>query len=510
MSHPRRLAAALLVAAAPLLAASPSWSAAPAKGPGSIEVVELHSDTSPLVSIRLQFNAGSIYDPPGKEGVASLTGLMIAQAGTRKHTYSALTEAFYPMAASIGVDVDREVAVLEGTVHRDQLDAYAGLLEEALLQPSFAESDFQRNKAQLLSTLTDTLRAGSDELLGLEAIQDEIFAGHPYGHPAEGTVEALQRLTIDDVKAFYREHFTQGSLMLGIAGGYPQGPKGAVARLTKDLSALPAGKKGRKELPAAPRLAGRNITLIEKQTSTVGISLGFPLPVNRSDPDYFPLMVANSYLGEHRSFYGRLMTELRSARGLNYGDYSYIEYLANPPGTEEPTPNVPRRQQYFSVWIRPVAPADAQFALRNALYEVQNLHDRGMAQKDFEATRDLLVNYSKLWAGSLSTRLGFLMDSRFYGTPYYIDEIEARLKTLTLEQVNAAARKYLDPASFDAVLVTGNAQALKDALEKDAPNPKKYTNPVAPAVLEADKTIQALKIQPAKIEVVPVDQVFQK
>jgi zinc protease len=250
--------------------------------------------------------------------------------------------------------------------------------------------------------------------------------------------------------------------------------------------------------------------LIEKQTSTVGISLGFPLPVNRADPDYFPLMVANSYLGEHRSFYGRLMTELRSARGLNYGDYSYIEYLANPPGTEEPTPNVPRRQQYFSVWIRPVAPADAQFALRNALYEIQNLQNRGMAQKDFEATRDLLVNYSKLWAGSLSTRLGFLMDSRFYGTPYYIDEIEARLKTLTLEQVNAAARKYLDPASFDAVLVTGNAQALKDALEKDAPSPKKYTNPVAPAVLEADKTIQALKIQPAKIEVVPVDQVFQK
>lgn len=263
-------------------------------------------------------------------------------------------------------------------------------------------------------------------------------------------------------------------------------------------------------MPPIPRASGRSITVIEKQTSAVGINLGFPLPVNRSDPDYFPLMVANSYLGEHRSFYGRLMYELRGARGLNYGDYSYIEYWNNPPGTEQPTPNVPRRQQYFSVWLRPVAPADAQFALRDALYEIRKLRDQGMTKQDFEATRDLLINYSKLWAGRLSDRLGILMDSKFYGTPYYIDEIEARLKTMTLEQVNAAARKYLDPTNFDAILVTGNAQQLKDVLQKDAPSPKKYTNPVAPAVLEADKTIEALKIQPAKIEVVPADQVFQK
>ncbi|HEX3527207.1 MAG TPA: pitrilysin family protein [Thermoanaerobaculia bacterium] len=502
MNDHRRLTAAFVLLAA-LLAGSPLLGA-PVH---PVDVVELHSDTSPLVSIRLQFNAGSIYDPPGKEGLASLTGLMIAEAGTRKHSYSALAEAFYPMAASIGVNVDREVAVIAGTIHRDQLDAYTGLFEEALFQPAFAESDFQRNKALLLSILTDTLRAGSDELLGLEMLQDQIFAGTPYGHPAEGTVESLQRLTVADVKAFYQEHFTRGGLLVGVAGGYP---KGYVERLANDLAALPAGTQERKALPPVRQAAGRAITLIEKQTSTVGINLGFPLPVNRSDADYFPLMVANSYLGEHRSFYGRLMNQLRGARGLNYGDYSYIEYWNNPPNTEQPTPNVPRRQQYFSVWIRPVAPADAQFALRDGLYEVRKLHDEGMSRQDFEATRDLLINYSKLWAGRLSDRLGFLMDSKFYGTPYYIDEIEARLKTMTLEQVNAAARKYLDPTNFDAVLVTGNAAQLKDVLQKDDPSPKKYTNPVAPAVLEADKTIQALKIQPTKIEVVPVDQVFQK
>lgn len=499
-----RKSAATLLAALPLVAAAPAWAAPAATAP---EVVELHSDASPLVSIRLQFDAGSIYDPPGKEGLAALTGLMVAQSGTQKRSYSDLLEALFPMAASIGLNTDREVALINGTVHRDRLDAYTELLEEALLRPAFAESDFQRNKEQLLAFLTNTLRSGSDELLGLEALQDEIFAGHPYGHPAAGTVESLQRLTLDDVKAFYKQRYTQGGLMLGVAGGYP---KGYVDRLKKDLSALPAGQKGRMDLPAPPKLSGRNFTLIDKETASVAINFGLPLPINRSNPDYFPLMVANSYLGEHRTFYGKLMNELRGNRGLNYGDYSYIEYWLNPPFTDYPAPNVPRRQQYFSVWIRPVVPVDAQFALRAGLNEVQKLHDQGMTKADFEATRNLLINYSKLWAQSLDLRLGVLMDSKFYGMPPYIEEIENRLKSMTVEQVNAAARKYLDPSSLAVVMITSNAEQLKDTLQKDGPSPKTYNTQAAAAVLEADKTIQSLKVQPAKIEVVPVAQVFQK
>ena len=72
-----------------------------------------------------------------------------------------------------------------------------------------------------------------------------------------------------------------------------------------------------------------------------------------------------------------------------------------------------------------MVPGDAQFALRAGLYEVQRLRDQGMTQADFKLTRDFVLNYSKLWAQSLDERLGFTMDSRFYGMPYYIDEIQA-------------------------------------------------------------------------------------
>jgi zinc protease len=485
-------------------APAPASQAAESQAP---EIVALPSPNSPLVAIRLLFRVGSIDDPPGKEGLASLTALMVAQASTAKRPYSQLLEDLYPLAAEIASNTDREVTVFSGTVARAALDTYAGLLEEALLSPAFSDSDFRRNRQQLLSYLTDTLRSANDELLGLEALQERIYAGHPYGHAPAGTVAGLGNVTLDDVRQFYRAHYTRANLMIGVAGGYPDGFD---ARLARDLGSLPAGARGERPLPPPPPVSGRHVTLIEKEAASVGIHFGFPLPITRKDDDFYPLMVVNSFLGEHRTFNGLLMTELRGIRGLNYGDYSYIEYWDVPPFTTHPPPNVPRRQQYFSVWVRPVVPADAQFALRAALYEVRQVQAHGLTAAQFELTRNFLLNYSKLWVQDLSSRLGYRMDSRWYGMPYFLDEIQSRLARLTVEDVNRAASKYLSTDSFDAVLVTAGASQLADVLRQDRPSPKQYNSQVPAAVLETDKLIGTLAVRPTAIEVVPVTRMFEK
>lgn len=497
------------------LAAALGWGAAAGAAPApaaTIEKVTLPSASSPLVAVRLMFAAGSIHDPAGKEGLASLTALMVGQGATAKRSYSDLLEALYPMAASIDVKSDREVTVFSGQVHRDKLGEYTALLQEALLHPAFAETDLARNRDQLLAYLTTSLRAGSDELLGLEVLQDEIFQGHPYGHAPEGTVEGLKSITLADVKKFYQEHYTPSNLLLGFAGGYPADYP---AQFEKALAALPSGAAGaswaaKKPLPAPAEVKGRHFTLIEKTTGSVGVHFGFPLPINRSQPEYYPLMVLNSYMGEHRTSHGQLMQKLRRDRGLNYGDYSYIEYWWNPPSTSSPEPGTPRRQQYFSVWLRPVVPTTAHFALRAALFELDRVRRDGLTQEDFELARDFLLNYSKLWAQNLSNRLGYTMDSKFYGMPYYIDEIDARLKKVTLAEVNAAAKKYLSTENYRAVLVTDKAADLKAALEKDEPSPMVYNSPPPEEILAEDKSVIGLKVKPTEIRIVPVDQVFQK
>ncbi|MDP7691798.1 MAG: hypothetical protein QGG89_08155, partial [Vicinamibacterales bacterium] len=230
----------------------------------------------------------------------------------------------------------------------------------------------------------------------------------------------------------------------------------------------------------------------------------------RADDDFYPLMVANSYFGEHRTFNGRLMNQMRGLRGLNHGDYSYIENFIQDGGSTFPVPNTPRRQQFFSIWIRPVPHHNAAFALRQAVRELALLVENGLSQEDFEATRDYLVNYSKLYVQTTSRRLGYAMDSRFYETEFFIDEIRSRLEALTVDEVNAAIRRYLQADNLAIAVVTRDAEAFRDELLSGEPSPVAYNTAVGDEILAEDEAIKPypLAINPDRVRVVPVEEMF--
>ena len=149
-----------------------------------------------------------------------------------------------------------------------------------------------------------------------------------------------------------------------MAGGVD---KAFVGRLNGALAALPRRPVPATRLAQPPTPKGLEVTIVEKPADSTAISLGFPIDVTRRDDDFYALAVANSYLGEHRTFNGKLMQDLRGKRGLNYGDYSYIEDFIQEGMSTFPVPNNPRRQQDFTVWVRPVPHDKAAFALRRTL-----------------------------------------------------------------------------------------------------------------------------------------------
>ena len=123
------------------------------------------------------------------------------------------------------------------------------------------------------------------------------------------------------------------------------------------------------------------MTIVEKDAPATAISIGARLNVLRGQPDWYPLALANSWLGEHRNSASHLYQVIREVRGLNYGDYSYIEHFANGGALEFPAPGDPRRQQIFEMWIRPVPHAWGHFALRAALRELKHLVDNGLTEE---------------------------------------------------------------------------------------------------------------------------------
>jgi zinc protease len=472
-------------------------------------VTYLPSESSPLVALRVIVGAGSQDDPKGKEGLAALTASLVAEGGTRDLTYEEILQKFYPMAASLGSECHKEVSVFSGVIHRDNLAEYEEIIAAMLTSPRFAPEDFERLRNQQLDYLTKVLRGGNDEELGKQTLHGMIYPGdHPYGHVEAGTVEGLKAITLDDVKKFHRDHYGRASVRLGVAGGADEA---FVREFRRDLGELPEGSGKAPELPKVETPDGLAVKIVQKPADSTAISIGFPINVTRRDDDFYALAVANSYLGEHRTFNGRLQQRLRAARGLNYGNYSYIEEFIQDGPSNMPIPNNPRRQQFFSIWIRPVPNDKAAFALRNALFELDQLVEKGMSQEDFEATRSFLMNYSKLWVQTLERRLGYAMEGDAYGRDDLVAELQLRLPKLTVEDVNAAVRRHLDPRGMDVAIVAQDADALRAQLVSGEPTPITYDTEGTPEeILGEDKVIAKFPLGKVKVEIVPVAEMFEK
>jgi len=472
-------------------------------------LVRLPLPSSPLVTLRLVFQVGTSDEKPGKEGLAELTASMLGEAGTTKRTWSEVLDALYPMAAEIHFYGDKDAFVFSGTVHRDNLDAFAGLLADQILSPRFSVEDFTRVKQDALDAITKTLRGNDDENLGKQALATMLYAGHPYGYPTRGTVAGLEAATLDDVKRFYADHFTRDRLILGVAGGYPEGfPAAFAAR----FSALPARGEARVSLAPPQSHKGLRFLMVEKPSRGNAISMGHPLDVTRRDDDFYPLFVAASYLGEHRTFNGVLMLAIRQKRGLNYGDYAYVENFIQSGWSTFPLTNIPRRQQHFEIWLRPVPPKSAGFAIREAIYETDKLIREGIPQKGFEATREFLLNYVNLWAQDGSRRLGYAIDAEINGKDI-IAELKARLPAMSKADVDRAVRKHLSTANLDIVVVGAHVKELAATIAAGKPTPVVYDTKDTPAeVLAEDQIIEKypLPVSPGDINIVSANTLFEK
>jgi zinc protease len=462
-------------------------------------------DSSSIVYFRFVFTTGSAVNT--KPGIANLTAAMLAKGGTKDLTYRQVVDALFPMASNVATQVDQEMITFSGSTHVDNLEAFYKLFRAILLEPGWREEDFSRLKDDAANALTVELRGNNDEELGKEVLYAQLYKGTAYAQPNLGTVTGLKSISLDDLKVHYRAHFTQSNLIIGLAGGYKPA---FLERVKKDFAILPE-----KDATVAPTVesvavAHTRALLVEKNTRSVAYSFGFPISVKRGDPDYPALLLMQTYLGQHRSG-GRLYDRIREARGINYGDYAYIEYFPRGMFTMEPPQNVSRRNQIFQIWIRPAEPPQAAFALRLAHYELTKLIREGIPKEGFERAKENLGKFVDVLTRTKQAQLGYAIDSLYYGIPSYNDYIKKGVGSLTLEQVNAAIQKHLRTDSIQFVAITAGAQNLAKQITGTGPSPIVYPSPKPKDILDEDKIVEKwdIGLRPEDISVVPVEQVFE-
>ncbi|MBD3335897.1 MAG: insulinase family protein [Candidatus Eisenbacteria bacterium] len=481
----------------------------PAEGQGvSYVPTVIPSENLPGVALRVLFETGSSDDPRGKEGLCALAARAVAHGGTPALTHSQVTDELYPYAATIDVQVAKDHTVFLATFHRETLDRVYPIFRDLLLQPRWDPADFERERSAALNAIRNRLLVGNDEELGKAALELSIYGDGMYGHPVRGTLRSLEGLTLEDAREFAAEHFVQARLRVGVAGAFPED---FVARLMTDLHALPAGEPRPPFPPAAEPIDGIEVFLVDKDAPAAAISMGFPVDFDRRMESYWPLYLFQHWFGEHRTFYGRLMNVMRVQRGLNYGDYAYIENFIQDHWTRLPRPNILRRGQMFSIWIRPVVPENAHFAVRQALRELELAVANGIPARDFETAKRHAGNYAKLRSQTLHRRLGNAMDDAILGIGDFNDRLEAALAEMTAEDVRQALQKHLTAENVKVAIVAPGAGELGEALAANEVSPITYATETAPAeILQEDEVIQSYPLDVTEVEIAPAKTLFRE
>jgi zinc protease len=520
-------------AALPPVPTKAEKAAAAAAAAARAETVLLVNEASPIVDVRVVFRAGSADDPAGKEGLTALMARLMREATVDKDQ-NALAEALFPMAAELDVQVDKDALVFMGRVHKDHLRDFAQILADVILRPRLDEADFKRLRDDALSAVSSTLRTGNDELLQREALEALLYDApgvlgapaststsllrHPYRHTPRGTVQGLQAITLDDVRAQRARVLTRDRAVVGIGGGVPAGFVdafvAAINTLPASTSASTSTSTSTAQTVTTPKTTGRKILIIEKPSAGSAISLGFTLPeLSRSHPDYPALKLAETWFGEHRNLIGHLFNTMREARGLNYGDYAYVEHFVQDGWSTLEQLNIPRRSQYFSMWIRPVEHKNRLFALRMAEWELARFVDEGIPNDaTFTAVQSFVMGFWKSKEQDPMRRLGYAVDEKLTGMPFDRDGLRARVQKLTRADVNAAIKRHLQKEHLAVVVVTEDAAALKRDAVGDVPSPPSYTGQKPQAVLDEDKAIVGfdLGVDDADVVIVPPTALFER
>ncbi|MCA9732936.1 insulinase family protein [candidate division KSB1 bacterium] len=493
------------------------------------DVVELKMPNSNKIVVKLMFRNGSIVDPEGKEGLTVATASMIAQGGAGAMSYSEIQDKLFPWAAGYFASVDKEVSIFTFQVPADFAENFYPILRDVMLKPAFEENDFKRVITNQLNFVEQGIRASSDEEYSKKALDDLLFRGTNYQHMKEGKATSVKAITLDDIKSHYKNYFTKNNVQIGIAGNYSAD---FLKKLKNDMAQLSSVKPNLPKPGKARTPEGIEVEIIAKDGAFgSAIFAGAPLEITRANDDFAALMIANSWMGEHRKSYSRLYQKIRETRSMNYGDYSYIEWYEQGGGNQLPPAGVPRSSNYFSFWIRPVQIASqlqkqyeelsdisighAHFALRMAIREFDQLIKNGMTSEDFEATRTFLQSYIKLYAQSPDDQLGWRMDSGFYGRKNYLKELDGLLAKVSLEEVNKAIRTYWQTANMFVTIVTDKSEAepLAKSLRENLNSPMSYSNLVKSGlpqqVLQEDDEVAHYKLNIKSVKIIDSADTFQ-
>lgn len=397
------------------------------------KVLFVENHDIPMLDVAVNFPAGSSFDSAEKSGVAGMTHQML-DSGSEGLSEDEISRGMADIGAQLGgsFDPDRSSISLRTLSTAAERNKALDIMARVLQQPVFPEAILAREKVRLIAALKEA--DTKPENIAERAFQKAVFGTHPYALRESGEVETVEKITVQDLRDFYRTHYQAADAVVAIMGDATRAQAEAIAQqLTAQLppSSAPAALP-----PAVMKIAASEQRIPHPATQS-HILLGAP-GIARSDPDFWPLYVGNYTLGGG-GFASRLMNEVREKEGLAYSVYSYFMPLKQPGA--------------FEIGLQ-TKKEQADQALKLVRNTLADFIARGPTEKELRAAKQNIIGGFPMRIDSNRKILDYLSIIGFYDLPLtYLDDFTRNVNQVTVAQIRAAFTRHIDPQAMATVIV---------------------------------------------------------
>ena len=401
----------------------------------------------PIISFNYIIRAGSIADPAGKEGVASLTAGLLRK-GTKARSADQISAELDFVGGLLGAGASFDYTVGTAEFIKKDINKGLELLADVLLNPTFPQDEV----AKLLKQRIDGIKSAKDQAQGVISTYYNayLYGSHPYGRPTGGDEKSLAVITRDDVQKFYQGYYSPSSTIMAVVGDFDSAEMERM--ITEKFGAWPAKTAPVVQLADPAPVAGKRLLLIDKPDSTQTFYQIGNIGINRTNPDRIYIEVINTLFGGR--FTSMLNSELRINSGLTYGAFSSFDERKV------------RGPFVISTFTRNQT---TERAIDMTLEVLKRLHEKGITEEELRSAKNYIKGQFPPDIETTDQLAGVIAELEFYG----LDETEinsyyAKIDAMTLADSQRVIKQHFPLDNLVFVLV-GKADEIGAIAKKYAP-----------------------------------------
>jgi zinc protease len=411
-----------------------------------LTVLLLEKHGVPILNFAALVKTGSAADPPGQEGLASITAQLLRK-GTQKRSAQQFAADTDYTGGSIETDASADFSTVSGEFLNKDLARGLDLYSDALLHPVFPQPEVDKLLAQSL----DGVRAAKDEARSVLGTYYDayLYNGNGYGRTSDGDEISLTKIRRDAIVKFYESYYAPGNIIMAVAGDFQAAEM--KQKLEEVFGQWPSKPVPAVKIPVLPPVKGRKLLLVDKPDATQTYFAIGNVATAAGDPDRVAIRLVNTVFGGR--FTSLLNEALRVESGLTYGALSTFD------PRKAPGP--------FGIYSYTKNESTAQ-AIDMALQVLQKLHKQGITAKELASAKSYIKGQFPPSIETSRQLAQIIAINEFYGLDdREINELETRIDAVTPAIAQQVIQKHFPSEDLVFTLI-GKSSEVSAAVQKFA------------------------------------------